>query len=52
MPKATTRLEHDLLGDRKIPAGAYWGVDTLCAAEHFRARRFGEKPVEVLRLAR
>ena len=33
-------------------AGAYWGVDTLCAAEHFRARRFGEKPVEVLRLAR
>src|SRR6476619_1434940 len=29
------RSEHDLLGDRDIPAGAYWGVHTLRAVENF-----------------
>ncbi|WP_438489359.1 aspartate ammonia-lyase [Streptomyces sp. S186] len=29
------RREHDLLGDREIPADAYWGVHTLRAAENF-----------------
>jgi aspartate ammonia-lyase len=29
------RVEHDLLGDREIPAAAYWGVHTLRAVENF-----------------
>ncbi|MGZ5404784.1 MAG: aspartate ammonia-lyase [Nocardioides sp.] len=31
----TTRLEHDSLGDREIPASAYYGVQTLRAVENF-----------------
>lgn len=30
-----TRVEHDLLGDREIPASAYYGVHTLRAIENF-----------------
>ena len=30
-----TRLEHDLLGERAIPADAYWGIHTLRAVENF-----------------
>ena len=30
-----TRIEHDLLGDREVPADAYWGVHTLRAVENF-----------------
>ncbi|MFJ8668697.1 aspartate ammonia-lyase [Streptomyces sp. NPDC093600] len=30
-----TRREHDLLGDREVPAGAYWGIHTLRALENF-----------------
>ncbi len=29
------RLEHDLIGDREIPADAYWGIHTLRAVENF-----------------
>jgi aspartate ammonia-lyase len=29
------RIEHDLLGDRAVPAGAYYGVHTLRALENF-----------------
>ncbi len=29
------RTEHDLLGDRDVPAGAYYGVHTLRALENF-----------------
>src|SRR5204863_3358587 len=32
---ATERLEHDLLGDRAVPASAYYGVHTLRALENF-----------------
>ena len=32
---ATTRIEHDLLGDREVPADAYYGVHTLRAVENF-----------------
>ncbi len=35
MPAAATRLEHDLLGDREVPAHAYYGVHTLRAVENF-----------------
>jgi aspartate ammonia-lyase len=31
----TTRLEHDLLGEREIPTNAYWGIHTLRAIENF-----------------
>src|SRR5947208_13579769 len=30
-----TRREHDLLGDRDVPADAYYGVPTLRAIENF-----------------
>src|SRR5205809_7784766 len=29
------RIEHDLLGDRAVPADAYYGVHTLRALENF-----------------
>ncbi|WP_432034774.1 aspartate ammonia-lyase [Streptomyces cucumeris] len=29
------RREHDLLGDREVPADAYWGIHTLRASENF-----------------
>jgi len=31
----TKRMEHDLIGDREIPEGAYYGVQTLRAKENF-----------------
>jgi aspartate ammonia-lyase len=34
-PLKSTRTEHDLIGDRQIPAGAYYGVHTLRALENF-----------------
>lgn len=32
---ASTRIEHDLLGDAEVPADAYWGVHTLRALENY-----------------
>ena len=29
------RIEHDLIGDREVPAAAYYGVHTLRARENF-----------------
>jgi aspartate ammonia-lyase len=29
------RIEHDLLGEREVPAHAYYGVHTLRALENF-----------------
>jgi aspartate ammonia-lyase len=34
-PTATTRLEHDLIGQREIPTEAYYGVQTLRGLENF-----------------
>jgi aspartate ammonia-lyase len=31
-----TRIEHDFLGDKEIPADAYYGVQTLRAIENFK----------------
>src|SRR3954466_6732273 len=31
-----TRIEHDLLGDKAVPADSYWGVQTARALENFR----------------
>ncbi|HMN96192.1 MAG TPA: aspartate ammonia-lyase [Phycisphaerales bacterium] len=33
---AASRTEHDLLGERQVPAAAYYGVQTLRAIENFR----------------
>lgn len=30
------RTEHDLLGDREVPADAYWGIHTLRAVENYQ----------------
>ena len=48
-----TRIEHDLLGDREVPADAYWGVHTLRAVENFpiSGRPIGEVPELVRALA-
>jgi len=35
MKRPATRVEHDLLGDRDVPADAYYGVHTLRALENF-----------------
>jgi aspartate ammonia-lyase len=35
MSSANYRVEHDLLGDREVPADAYYGVHTLRALENF-----------------
>ena len=32
---ATTRIEHDLIGDRELPNDVYYGVHTLRALENF-----------------
>ena len=33
--RRTTRIEHDLLGDKAVPADAYYGVQTARALENF-----------------
>ncbi|MBN8440308.1 MAG: aspartate ammonia-lyase [Thauera sp.] len=35
MDSLPVRIEHDLLGDRQVPAAAYYGVHTLRACENF-----------------
>jgi aspartate ammonia-lyase len=35
MTKHTYRIEHDLLGERQVPADAYYGIHTLRALENF-----------------
>ena len=35
-PCTEYRIEHDSIGDKKVPADAYYGVQTLRAAENFR----------------
>ncbi|MBT8162225.1 MULTISPECIES: aspartate ammonia-lyase [Arthrobacter] len=34
-PAGPVRVEHDSLGDRDVPAEAYWGISTLRAVENF-----------------
>src|SRR3954469_4190720 len=36
MPSTNPRIEHDLLGDFKVPADAYYGVQTARALENFK----------------
>ncbi|WP_102159315.1 aspartate ammonia-lyase [Zhihengliuella halotolerans] len=48
-----TRTEHDLIGDRDVPADAYWGVHTLRAVENFpiTGQRLSSNPHLVRALA-
>ena len=32
---SNVRMEHDFLGDREVPADAYYGVQSLRGAENF-----------------
>jgi aspartate ammonia-lyase len=34
--RGSTRIEHDLLGDLAVPAGAYYGVQTARALDNFQ----------------
>jgi len=49
----TTRSEHDLLGDREIPAEVYWGIHTLRALENYpiTGKTIGSYPELVRALA-
>ncbi|WP_026345334.1 aspartate ammonia-lyase [Novispirillum itersonii] len=50
---STFRREHDLLGDRDVPADAYWGIHTLRARENYpiTGRSIGSYPHLILALA-
>lgn len=45
------RVEHDLLGEREVPATAYYGIHTLRAAENFRVSRHRVHPELIKALA-
>jgi aspartate ammonia-lyase len=53
IPTPLTRREHDLLGDRDLPAEVYWGIHTLRAVENFpiSGTRIGEVPDLIAALA-
>jgi len=36
IPTSSVRIENDLLGEREVPADAYWGINTLRAIENFK----------------
>ncbi len=48
-----TRSEHDLLGDRDVPANVYWGIHTLRAIENYpiTGRTIGSYPYLIRALA-
>ena len=48
-----TRPEHDLLGDREVPADVYWGIHTLRALENYpiTGKTIGSYPELVRALA-
>ena len=52
-PASSFRLEHDLIGDKQVPAAAYWGIHTLRAIENFpiTGTRIGSRPELVKALA-
>ncbi len=45
------RMEHDSIGDKKVPAEAYYGVQTLRAAENFRITGLSLHPELIASLA-
>jgi len=53
MPELPCRTEHDLIGDRDLPADVYWGIHTLRAQENFpiTGHRIAETPDLIAALA-
>jgi aspartate ammonia-lyase len=47
----TDRIEHDLLGEREIPADAYWGIHTLRATENFNLSTHKTAPALIKAMA-
>ncbi len=45
------RIEHDSIGDKKVPADAYYGVQTLRAVENFRITGLDMHPEMIVSLA-
>ena len=45
MSGEATRLEHDLLGDKAVPADAYYGVQTARALENFHISGVAAAPL-------
>lgn len=45
------RVEHDFLGDRKVPKGAYYGIQALRASENFKISGQKEHPVMIRSMA-
>ena len=45
------RIEHDSIGDRKVPEDAYYGVQTLRAVENFRITGLSLHPEIIYSLA-
>ena len=45
------RIEHDSIGDKKVPADAYYGVQTLRAVENFRITGLNMHPEMISSLA-
>ena len=48
-----TRIEHDMIGDREIPAHVLWGIHTLRAVENFQitGRTIADTPDLIVALA-
>lgn len=43
------RIEHDTMGEVKVPAGAYWGAQTERSRNNFRIGSEGSMPIEIIR---
>jgi fumarate hydratase class II len=43
------RIEHDTMGEVKVPAGAYWGAQTERSRNNFRIGPEGSMPIEIIR---
>jgi aspartate ammonia-lyase len=47
MPDRPTRLEHDLLGEKAVPADAYYGVQTARGLENFPSPAFSSSCIPI-----
>ena len=49
--KTTYRLEHDSIGEKQVPADAYYGVQTLRASENFHITGLYTHPEMLISIA-
>lgn len=52
LEKKEFRIEHDSIGDKKVPVDAYYGVQTLRAVENFRITGLSMHPEIINSLVR